>query len=338
MSLQELWLQQEYGQRPVVLMVGWRRSRNRLAAGRLPVDGQAEEELRQSALSQIGRLDDMVPVNPSGAPFAEPGEEYFYLSTSGLPTADPELATSDSPEAGSTYDAQGSDDQDDQSSVSELLKVIEDAGEAEELTVGQVQEGIFLFFAVILQSTDPSAELVAVVRLWNPRRGIKPGRIITHYVNRVVHLETPVLIFDPDYDLIVRGTDIAYFAQTAFDRLFKDLPTIERRLPVHIEALAERVPLNAKSRQALQEACTRRISYAKRLERLVIGDQIPEFTTDELGGKLEEFGFEPDDFVTGGELDFSPDGAGIVLDYLEELYFRTMFTGEPRRADRHRDL
>lgn len=325
----EKWYKEEYGNRSVILVVGWRQGRNQLAVGRLPIDGEAAAELRQGVNAELARLDSMVPIDPAGAPLAEPGEEFFYLQVEDLP--DP-------------LDVDGGENEPvadgirARPPVSELLQLVETASEAEQLTVGQVRDGTFLFFAVVLPPDRPGDSVVAAVRLWNPRRGIKPGRMVTHFANRVTKLENPILIFDPEYDLIARGDDLGYFAQSAFDRLFKDLGTIERRVPVHIESLAKKVPLNRPSQEALEEACVRRISYAKRLERLVIGDQIPQFSMTELKEKLAEFGFNPDDFVADDELDFSADSAGIVLDYLEELYFRTLFSDAPRRADRFRDL
>lgn len=332
------WYSEAYDDRPVVLLLAWRDRRDKLHSGRLELAGAPEAELRGSVLAQLQRLDDMRPVSQSGAPLAEPGEEYFHVSVPTLAPAPDEWGTNYVPSDTSSEIAQEKGSGSDEESVGELIQVLYESSEASILTPSQVRNGTFLFFAVVLHPPQPGGHLVAAVRIWNPRRGIKPGRLVTHFANRVEALENPVLIFDPDYDLIVSGGHAAYFTQTAFDRLFKDLSVLQKRLPSHVDRVAETFPLASHSKSALMEACSKRVSYGKRLERLVVNDQLPQFGIDEFVEKLEEFGFQPADFVNSGELSFAANHVGVVLDYFEELYYRTLFTGVPKRADRHRDI
>jgi hypothetical protein len=50
---------------------------------------------------------------------------------------------------------------------------------------------------------------------------------------------------------------------------------------------------------------------------------------------MAKHGLNPADLVSGGEIAFGQDRAGVFLDLIEQLYYETDFTGEHRRSDRY---
>lgn len=322
----EEWARIEPGPDTTLLM-GWRPSRDRLAAEQVELSGDVAAEMRAAALATASRLASMRSRPREGDPAIEEGEEYLAIDSSALGLDDsPEEASRDSLD----------DPSNDAEAESALQRLIVAAFEQPFMNADELREGSFLFYAVVLK--DASGSPVGFVKMWNPHRGAKAGRIWTVFSQTLEKLERPVFVFEPDFDLIVTASELAVLRQLAFDRLFADMDLLRASVPINVAGLTAQLPFSDGGARALEEACLRSRSLARRLQRLSRAPYLADINMAKLRKAMVKHGIEPRTFIRRNQLDPDDEGTPTLLDLLEQLYFETDFTNEHRRADRYSPL
>lgn len=305
------------------LIVGWRPRRSRLDAEAVELSREVSQEIGAMCVATLERLSGLVPRPYGGSPYIEPGEEYLSVPAIELPRADSQ--------------SQGEDD-DEAAGLSDLQRLVGTAG-LPSLSRDDLRGGKYPFYAAICTERGRS-QRVGFVRQTNPHRVARTGGLTTVLGREgLQRLEDPVFVLDATFDLVVTPKEVAVLRLEAFNRMFADLNTISEAAPANAALIAKTVPdMTPSAVQALAAAGAQRPSVARRLQRLLRPNVLPQVTSKALASALKKHGLDPDRVVVGETIEFDPENAMVFLDLLEQLYYETDFTGEHRRADRYSPL
>jgi hypothetical protein len=306
----------------VTLLLGWRDGRRDIAAQPVSIDNEVGEFMLGECRDALLALGERRVRPYTGVPAIETDE---FLS---LPLA--------APNNGSPTATQGPL-ADEALDAAELITLARGAfGRTDFLSKGELQDGSWLFYAVVAQTTD--GDPVAFVKQYNPQRGFNTGRLVTAYANTLRRFEDPVFNWDFGFDVIVAPDEIAVLRVTAFERVFSDLDVLAAGVPDDLSALAAGIelPISPGSIAALTETCKSRATLARQLKRVAAAPHLARVTGASFEAVLLSHDLPADRFGGDGELEVEDDDAArALLDLLEGRYYEGDFSGEHRRADRY---
>ena len=308
----------------VELIVGWRSGKSNLDGLAVEISPTVAEDLWGSCLETLQRLAGLTRRPFGGSPHIEPGEEYLAVPLAEMPRG---------------AAAASAEDTDPESFLSDLDRMVRTQG-LRSISAAQLDQHRYLFYAVVCIDRGRGDRL-AFVRQINPHRVAKAGRTLAVLGDgdRLQRLEQPLFVFEASYDLVVGVDEVAVLRLEAFNRLYSDLQVIAAAAPTNAQLLAAQLPgMSTGAADALATTAGKRPSLARRLQRLSRPGAIPSVTPSQLLRALQKHGLDPSLVVANGQIAIDDEGAEVLLDLLEELYYETDFTGEHRRADRYSRL
>src|SRR5690606_2049862 len=144
--------------------------------------------------------------------------------------------------------------------------VLDAAAELDLMGPDELARKSVAFYAAVL-GDDPENR-VAFLRKANPKRGLRPGRIWTTFHDALTRIDTPDLVLDDSFDLIMDATGIAILSQSAFELLFRDTPAVQERVPEWVQAISDVLPLADDGAERLAERCNRDSRLRKRVRNI----------------------------------------------------------------------
>jgi hypothetical protein len=308
----------------VTLLLGWRNGRRDIAAQPVNLDSDVGSFMLGECLSALVALGDRRVRPYSGVPAIE-GDEFLSLPLPNDVAATPAEEDNPGPLPEETLGA------------AELVELARNAfGRTDFLTKGELQDGSWLFYAVIAQTED--GDPVAFVKQYNPQRGFKTSRLVTAYANTLTRFEDPVFNWDFGFDVIMAPDEIAVLRITAFERVFSDLDVLAAGVPDDIANLADgiQVSIGPASLTMLVDVCQGRATLARQLKRVAAASHLAHVTQTSFQEALLAHGLPANRFGNGTALEVEDDDAArALLDMLEGRYYEGDFSGEHRRADRY---
>ena len=322
MRTAEEWVQRSLG-RTSALVLGWRRG-TRVHAGRLNLDRAMDRELRrraQAALTEIG-----VRTSRAYDPAAQlEDDEVFLLTADELPHR---------PTRGRASRRTAADeDEEEQPETSELIGLLNAPGTLDPISPDTVRGQAFLFYAAVFTDRHGS---VAFLKRHNPGVVLKTGRVLGLFGDVITHIEEPVLVFEPDFDLVIEGTELAALKPNALPRLFADLEVAAAAVPAHLAELGKSgLKFAGTTLDVIAAACSKRRLLAGRLQSLIQAKHLPTLTVEMVQAYLDGLDEDPGRFIVDGEIDVSEEDVPKLLDVLDQRHYRGGYDDLLRRADRN---
>lgn len=319
----EEWVQRSLG-RSSALVLGWRKA-TRIHAGRLNLDRAMDRELRQraqAALAQIGART-VRTYDPAGH-LEE--DEVFLLTVDQLPGRPVRRRR-----GSQTRD--GDHNEDDQVEASELIDLLRSPGHLDAIPPDSVRGQAFLFYAAIFTDRNGS---IAFLKRHNAGAVLKAGRLLGLFGDVVTRIEDPVLVFEPDFDLVIDGDELAALKANALPRLFVDLEVAAAAVPAHLAELdTSGLKFASDTLDAIAAACSKRRLLAGRLQSLVQANHLPTLTVEMVRAYVVGLEEDPERFIVGDEIFVSEEDVASLLDVLDQRHYRGGYDYLLRRADRN---
>jgi hypothetical protein len=278
----------------------------------------------------------------------EEGEEHFVISISELPSPGPPARGSvrtEPPGTAAAVEEEPAESNDAASAtlraalpdVADLVDITRRADSLDPIDAGQLAEGTFLFYGIVLPGEDGN---VGFIKRTDPVTALRKGRAFFQFSDALVAIQRPDFMLFPDIDLIVGPTAIAAFRKSALNALLSDVRVVLQDVPAKVrevaKSLTSKVPLTAAATEALERYCSTRPSLAARLRTLPTRVKGIKLTPELVRDALKRHGEGPSLLVTpDGQFNFTGDGVRAFLDIAEGRWFEDEFSGERRRADRY---
>lgn len=147
------------------------------------------------------------------------------------------------------------------------------------------------------------------------------------------HVTEPLLVFERSFDFVVTSTGIATLDKEAFERVFRDITTMQARVPVWTDHVIEALPLSNDSIAAIRQA-SGGARVAQRLRSLFEGGSLSgkKLTVDRLRGEMVSQGLDVDRLINGKKLEVSEADVPILLKLLDETLYKGWLTEVPWEA------
>jgi hypothetical protein len=178
----------------------------------------------------------------------------------------------------------------------------------------------FLFSAAVV-GDDPT-ERVAFVSAHNPYRSAERGRLVTLFGDGLRRVTEPLLIFRPDFDMVVTSGYVAILRPEAFEKVFREIDRMKARIPVWSAALTRALPVSSESAERIERLCQQNARVARHVrsmyERGVLGTK---FEVTSLRRQLQQQGLDPNRLIKHGKLVLEEDDIPDVLKVLDERLY-----------------
>jgi hypothetical protein len=196
-----------------------------------------------------------------------------------------------------------------------------------------VRGRIFLFYAVVFTGRDSS---IAFLKRHNPGAVLKTDRLLGLLGQDVTRIEDPVLIFEPDFDLIIEGNELAALTPTALRRLFIDLDVAAAAVPAHVAELRRlrRLRFPESTLETIAKACAKRRLLAGRLQSLIQTEHLAKLTVEMVKAYVAGIDEDPRRYIRDGKLVVTEEDVGALIDVLDQRHYRGGYDKLLRRADR----
>jgi hypothetical protein len=181
-----------------------------------------------------------------------------------------------------------------------------------------------------------------LVRKTNPMAGLNPnGKVMAKLVGgRLAKAEEAIFRFDHKADLVVIDDDVFVFQPQRIEQLFVDADAVKARAETSVAALLADITVGASDAtvEALVAACEASARTGRRVERLTRDGVLRNAEFSSIADELEIAGYGRD-WLGEDELNFEhPERAGVLLDVLEDRFWRPKFYGGVRRASSWRTV
>jgi hypothetical protein len=288
--------------------------------------------MREIARSTIEDLGGRERLNWEPNASIEEGEQYLGIDVSDLP--DRPIPRRGRPRQGPQVEQApvGADAR--LAEAAALLGQVLNPGGLDNTTLGHPGEDHFLFYAIVWERGDDGSP-VAFVSNYDPTTLLRKARSFFRFEGSLRSATKPDFALNDKADLIVSSRDIAILNPRAFDHLFADIRALLNDVPANLAAFAaalRNMPMGTGSRDALQQACARKPSFARRLQLLSVSPGLATMNPNSLRAALRRHHREPGDFITNGRLEIGLPQVGDLLDVAEGRWWEADFSDEPRRA------
>ena len=323
-TTKEAWSDQTLG-RTATLVLGWRSGRN-IVAQRLPMSNEIASELRTRAAATLAEIRERRSRSFQASAELEP-DEVFLLTADELPFRKP-LGRRGRPRP-----QEIGPDAVETAEPSTLLACLRKPGELLPMAPDDARGRSFLFYAVVF--TQPHLPEIAFVKHHNPGAVLKSGRVFGLFASTLTKIDEPILIFDPNFDLVASGDDLVALTPHAIVRLFADVEVATSAVPDYVQALQGLpIGLPTATLTAIQEACGHRRLLARRLADLLDQPHISTLTVAQVQTYLRALKIPTRRFIHNGQLVVTADDVDALLDLLDQRNYLGAYDEILRRADR----
>lgn len=321
----QAWMTRDLGEYGY-LLVGRRRGTT-LSVERLNVSPGLVGDFRTMAGQTMASLEEKVA--RTYEPLAQlEDDEVFLLELDDLPALNPAAL-----EENSHLSLQSATEHQGATALADLVSNPDQAPLAD---FDQVRRHPFLFYAVVF-TDQAGAEPIAFIKKHNPAVSLKPGHIWATGSQTVRRIDSDILSFRSDFDLIIDGKQVAALTDNAIERLFVDQDIVAAAVPAAIAELKNLgggFTLSSQAESSLLRVCAKRRLLGRRLQRLLTDPDFKNVTPEKVKKYLEILEIPPQRYIKKNELTCTDDTAAEFIDVLGAFQHRHGYTNERYRADR----
>lgn len=194
------------------------------------------------------------------------------------------------------------------------------------LKAAELGRRTFAFYALLVGNTPESR--MAFVTQWNPHRLGLSGKILTAFGDQLRRIGQPLLAFESLFHMVVTPDGIAVLNKSAFEKVFRDVETMQARVPVwaaHVEAA---LPLDDASLGCLAEVCAKNMRVAAKARSLFESGVLKErtLTAAMLVEEMRRQDLDADRMVKHDKLVIAESDVPVLLKLLDEGLWRGWLT------------
>ncbi|HLG69779.1 MAG TPA: Kiwa anti-phage protein KwaB-like domain-containing protein [Chloroflexota bacterium] len=213
-----------------------------------------------------------------------------------------------------------------------ILDLLEQAEALPLLGAGGLGNHTFLFYAVLIG--DNPGERVCFIRKVNPHLSARRGKFFSLLTDVLDRVDQPLFAFDETFDMILFDQTLIVLNLFPFEMLFRDTPALQAQVPVWIQEMTDRLPMNQQNQQLLQQLATTDSRIRRRLQSIHARGALQNVTIQNVQNEFVAQGLNPSDYVVNGQLAIDRTNASLLLQLLNEDLFIGGLTQTPFRVDR----
>jgi len=297
---------------------------NRLHGYRILMHGAVSAALRGACRETVAAIDARTPVTFAADIEYDPSTQYLEVPAALLTVAvqpPPDGAAASKQQGGVTVETDP-----------EAHTILRQASSQHQLHANELGKRTFVFYAAVV-GNDPDRR-TAFVTQWNPHRIGLEGKILTAYGNQLREIRDPLLAFERLFHMAVTPEGIAVLNKTAFEKVFRDVETMQERVPVWADHVGASVPLDDAGLGCLRQACARNMRIAAKARGLfesgILKDR--KITAKMLADEMRRQNLDADRMVKQGKLVIEESDVPTLLKLLDEGLWRGWLTDTPWEA------
>lgn len=293
---------------------------NRLKGYRIGMHADVAKALRKAAADTVAAIEARTPVTFAADIDYDPATKYLEVPRTLLTVAQPP------PSAGDGARPQRQPPNTTVETDPEAHAVISQGSSLPLLKAGELGKRSFAFYALIVGNTPETR--TAFVTQWNPHRLGLSGKILTAFGDQLRRIGQPLLAFESVFHMAVTPDGIAVLNKSAFEKVFRDVETMQARVPVwaaHVEAA---LPLDAASLGCLAEVCTKNMRVAAKARSLFESGVLKDraITAVMLSDEMRRQDLDADRMVKQDKLVIDEHDVPVLLKLLDEGLWRGWLT------------
>lgn len=202
---------------------------------------------------------------------------------------------------------------------SSVLELLRGGAALDHIAPGELAHKQTAFYAVLL-GDDPDAR-TAYIAKHNPGRIGRRGGIISFGHDVLTHVEDPVFIFEPDFDLIIDPRTVFILNSSTYELLFRDAPEVVAAVRGWVGEIALDLPFFGDGADALVARCEQDSRLRRRLFAIRERGHLRGHTVEDIVNEARRLGRDPGRFVRDGALFFDENDPAPLLFLLNEDLF-----------------
>ncbi|MDA8046724.1 MAG: hypothetical protein M0Z30_16025 [Actinomycetota bacterium] len=292
---------------------------NRLKGYRIGMHADVARALRRAAVDTVAAIEARTSVTFAADIDYDPATQYLEVPAALLTVAQPPQSAADgAPPGGQATPTVETDP--------EAHAVISQGSSLPLLKAGELGRRTFAFYALIVGNTPENR--TAFVTQWNPHRLGLSGKILTAFGDQLRRIGQPLLAFESLFHMVVIPDGIAVLNKSAFEKVFRDVETMQARVPVwaaHVEAA---LPLDDASLGCLAEVCGRNKRVAAKARSLFESGVLKDraITGAMLAEEMRRQDLDADRMVKEDKLVIDDTDVPVLLKLLDEGLWRGWLT------------
>lgn len=297
----------------ITLVLG-RRTTTSVAGHRARIHNEVVDELRALCEATVSSLLDRQPVSYADDLNFDPETQYMVAETTELVAHVPEprrgRRKTDEPTERPLVETDAA-----------ARQVLADASSQPLIDAAEIERRKTFLFSAAVVGDNPTSR-VAFVSAHNPYRSAERGRLVTLFGDGLRRVTDPLLIFRPDFDMVVTSTHVAILRADAFERVFREIDRMRSRIPVWSGALTSALPLDPGSAGRIEQVCQSNSRVARHVRSMYERGMLAgKFELSALRRQLQQQGFDPNRIIKQGKLVLEEEDIPDVLKVLDERLY-----------------
>jgi hypothetical protein len=297
---------------------------NRLHGYRILMHQEVSAALRAACRETVAAIDTRTPVTFAADIEYDPATQYLEVPAAFLTVAANPPASGDGSSAHRGNVTVETDP--------EAHTILRHASSQHQLRAPELGKRTFVFYAVVV-GNDPDRRN-AFVTHWNPHRIGLEGKILTAYGNQLREIRDPLLAFEHRFHMVLTREGIAVLNKAAFEVVFRDVKTMQERVPIWADHVGAALPLDDAGLGCLRQACARNMRLAAKARSLFESGTLKDrkVTANILADEMRRQGLDADRMVKRGILVIEEGDVPTILKLLDEGLWRGWLTDTPWEA------
>lgn len=184
----------------------------------------------------------------------------------------------------------------------------------------------------LLIGNDPSSRAV-FIRKGSPVKLASKG-LVAVFDQTLTRVTEPILAFDQNFDVVVKGEAVWVLNQRNFEGLFKESEAVLAKTAKWVEDLAESLPISDEGREWLKRRLRQNSVMRRKVQSILRSPYLSKLSADVMSKRMLDHGLDPDELLKDGSLVFNKDTEASMLLFLNEDLWTGDFSGEHYAATR----
>lgn len=158
--------------------------------------------------------------------------------------------------------------------------------------------------------------------------------LVAVFDETLTRVTDPILAFDQNFDVLIKGESVWVLNQRNFEALFKESEAVLAKTAKWAEDLAEALPISDEGREWLKVRLRQNSIMRRKVQSILRGPYLTKLSVDVMSKRMLGHGLDPDELIKDGLLVFNRDTEASILLFLNEDLWTGDFSGEHYAATR----
>jgi hypothetical protein len=188
-----------------------------------------------------------------------------------------------------------------------------------------------VLYAVLIGNDSSSRAIF--IRKGSPVK-LATKSLVAVFDQTLTRVTDPILAFDPNFDIVIKGEAVWVLNQRNFEGLFKESEAVLAKTAKWVEDLAESLPISDEGREWLKRRLRQNSVMRRKVQSILRSPYLSKLSADVMSKRMLDHGLDPDELLKDGSLVFNKDTEASMLLFLNEDLWTGDFSGEHYAATR----